>query len=128
MDFYDDNFSGNYGVSRSETGFGLASAIVGLFSVITCCTGVTCIPLGALGILFALLSRKEDRRFPSSAFVGLIASVLGLCIGGCLILYCSFRILFDSDFRSNYVDPLYKQLYGIDFEEFLQQYFQLLNS
>ena len=117
----------NYGYPRRESGLALASMITGILSVITCCTGVSCIPLGALGILFAVLSRKKDRRFSSMAIGGLFASILGLAIGA-LLLYFSFRILYDPAFRSTYIDPIYQQYYGIDFEEFLQKYYRLLNQ
>ena len=132
MDFnefqnYNFNNQNSYDNPRRESSFAIASLAAGIFSIITCCTGITCIPLGALGILFALLSRKSDCRFPSMSVAGICTSIIGLAIGA-LLLYVSFRIVFDPEFRAAYVNPFYQEFYGIDFEEFLQNYYHILNQ
>ena len=62
-------------------------------------------PVGALGILFALLSRKGD-KMDSQARLGCILSSIGLCLGIAIFIYAAVTV--------------YQ-----NFPEFIQQYQQL---
>ena len=66
--------------------FSLASFILGLLSITLGCCGFS-LPLGALGILFALLVYRKGRRLNSTAKSGLVLSCIGTFIGLCALLY-----------------------------------------
>lgn len=55
----------------------LASLVLGILSLVTCCCSCLAVVLGALGIIFAFLS-KEDRPMCSQAKAGLILSCVGV--------------------------------------------------
>ena len=48
-------------------------------------------PVGALGILFALLSRKGDKMDPQ-AKLGCILSIIGLCLGIAIFIYAAVTV------------------------------------
>lgn len=106
-------------------GFLIASMICGVLSVTTCCTGILSLPLGALGILFALLTCRRGKKMSSSAMTGIVLSAMGIITGVSLLAY-SFHMLpammRDPMFR-NQVDAITEQMYGMDFEEFMKEYY-----
>lgn len=106
-------------------GFLIASMICGVLSVTACCTGVLSLPLGALGILFALLTYRRGKKMSGSAMTGLVFSVMGIITGVSMLIY-SFAMLpamlQDPVFR-NQVDVMTEQLYGMDFAEFMEEYY-----
>lgn len=105
-------------------GFTMASVTCGVLSVTTCCTGILPLPLGALGILFALLVYRKGKKLNSACVMGITASCIGLAFGLILTIY-SFvmlpALLRDDAFRSQ-LDMMMQQMYGMDLEEFLQEY------
>lgn len=66
--------------------FSLASLVLGVLSVTVGCCGIS-LPLGALGILFALLVYRKGRQLNSTAKSGLILSCIGAFMGAILIIY-----------------------------------------
>ena len=63
MDFnreYDNPNNMNIQNNRPE-GFAIASLICGILSNICCCTGILSLPVGALGILFAVLTKRKGK-------------------------------------------------------------------
>ena len=56
-----------------------ASLVMGILSLICCCCGYAGIVFGALGIVFALLSKK-DGPMCSQAKTGLTLSIIGLVL------------------------------------------------
>lgn len=111
----------NYPVRQKTSGFAIASLILGIASIVTCCLGVFSIPLGALSILFAILSRRKSTGMPGMSIAGICTSIFGMLLGGFLLFY-AFEGLYNPDFRSKYLDPLYENAYGMDFEEFMERY------
>lgn len=80
--------------AQKPNGMAVASMTLGIASVILLCCGGGGLPIGALGIIFALLSR-QDRHMNTQAKVG-----LGLSIGGIVLsilaVIASFVLLFAS--------------------------------
>ena len=80
-------FQGNYNYGgqnyqpsfRTSSGFSTASLVMGIISLLLVCCGVSYV-FGALGIIFAVLSRK-GRRMDSQARFGLGLSIAGSVIG-----------------------------------------------
>lgn len=62
---------------QSSRGLALASMILGIVSICCCCISL---PLGGLGIVLALLSRRENREMLIQAKAGLITSIIGIVI------------------------------------------------
>lgn len=76
---------------KRGNGFSTASMTAGTLSLFFLVSGLS-FPVGALGILFALLSRKGDKMDPQ-AKLGCILSIIGLCLGIChLYLRRSHRL------------------------------------
>lgn len=68
----------NYGQSR-QSNLSLASLVVGIVGIVTSCCLYGGLIFGSLGILFALLSRTEE-KFEKYAKAGLITSSIALGI------------------------------------------------
>ena len=54
--------------------FSIASAVCGLLSMTTSCTIVLSLPLGALGILFAVLAYRAKKKINNTCVTGIILS------------------------------------------------------
>ena len=65
--------------------FAIVSLVLGIGSLLTICTGFLPLPMGALGILFAVLSYRRGRRLDSMALTGAVTSCVGLLFS--LVLY-----------------------------------------
>ena len=102
--------------------FSVASAVCGLLSMTTSCTIVLSLPLGALGILFAFLAHRAKKKMNSTCGTGLILSCVGLTTAVSIIVY-SFvmlpSLMQNATFR-NQVNAVSQQLYGMDFDEFME--------
>ena len=84
--------------------FSIASFVLGLISVTVGFWGIS-LPLGALGILFALLVRRKGRRLKGTARAGLILSIIGFIMGVLFIVYVfvSIPVLMQNDvFRERF--------------------------
>ena len=71
---------------RQNNKFSTASCALGGLSLLAIFTGIFSIPLGALGILFAALS-KRDKKMDFSAKFGCILSAIGLGSGLALTIF-----------------------------------------
>ena len=72
--------------------FSIASAACGLLSLMTCCTIVLSLPLGALGLLFAVLAHRKGRKMNTQCVTGITLSCIGLVTALSMIVY-SFVML-----------------------------------
>ena len=112
---------------RSNNGMAIASLVMGVLSIALICCGFSYF-FGALGILFAILSRKNGPMDPQ-AKVGLGLSIGGTVVGLLMILFVLFGSTEYSDFMQEYErfyneyeddydsydDPYYDDYYGEDF-------------
>ena len=64
---------------RSGNGMSIAALVMGILSLVCCCCGYASIAFGALGIIFALLSRGEE-PMNTQAKVGLVLSCIGIAL------------------------------------------------
>lgn len=69
-----------YPVYKPTNGLELASLILGAVSLISCSCLYISIPVGALAIIFALLSRGGKMTFDTKARTGLILGIIGIVI------------------------------------------------
>jgi len=70
--------------------FSTASFLCGLLSVLLCCTGILSIPAGALGILFAALTKRDGRPMPPVSVSGIFLSCLGMALGIIMCVYAFY--------------------------------------
>lgn len=117
-------------VSSEKNSFANVSLILGICSLILLCTGVFSIVLGALGILFAVLSRKTGKMI-SSAKTGFVLSLIGLLSGLFLTISLYLFLIFSSfddyvkqnpgEYDSRMViDHLYEGIYGPNYESIIE--------
>lgn len=111
--------------------FTIASLVLGVCSLLTVCTAVLPLPLGALGVLFAILSYRRGRRMDTMAVTGLATSCLGLAFS--VVIYGTvlsmlpammrdpqYREMLNRYSESMYgesYDDLFERAYGIDLDE-----------
>ncbi len=107
--------------TRSIRGFALASMIFGVSSILLCCTGLLPLPLGALGTLFAILSRRRAKPMSGMGAAGMVTSIIGMVMGIVIIAYLAAMVAmaFNPDTRP-YLDRIYQNAYGMTFEEFME--------
>ena len=87
---YNQNYYGANGNSQQYykpvSGFAVAALVMGILSLLlACCSGIGGIMAGALGIIFAILSRK-GQPMEMQAKVGLGTSIAGLVFGIVIIM------------------------------------------
>ncbi len=70
---------------RKTYSWSLVSLICGIISVI-CCSGYVGIVLGALAIVFAIVSRKNLGYFDSMAIAGLVLGIIGFVLGIAILI------------------------------------------
>lgn len=67
----------------------ILALVFGILSILTCCCyGVVPVILGIVGIVMAVLAKKENMgQFPGMAIAGLVCSIIGIIFGiGYLVL------------------------------------------
>lgn len=134
MDYYQQNQQQPY-IRPEKSAMANASLILGIASLVMLCTGILPIPLGALGILFAVLSRRGG-RMPQPGGVGCALSCAGL-LGGLFLsmaVYITTLIgligaldsvdpsTFQDMERGDLVDQMMESLYGPEYKELFRQY------
>ena len=107
---------------RTASGFSVASLVMGIISLLLVCCGISYV-FGALGIVFAILSRTAGKKMDSQASIGLGLSIAGSVIGIIvLIVYFVGNFAFISNTIQNLED--YPQFYGSEgYEDYFDDYF-----
>ncbi len=85
----------SYNPDKGRHSFETASLVMGILSLLLLCTGVLSIPTGALGILFATLSKKGKNPLNASALLGLIFSIIGIAAGTAVSIYAVYMVMTD---------------------------------
>lgn len=110
---------------RQKNGFATAAMILGICSIVLCITILLPFPLGALGILFVILSRRRGEKLSGAAVGGLITSLIGMVLGLILtaaIAIASLQMLKPENREQR--NQQFEQIYGIDFDEYLERLYQ----
>ena len=130
MDYYQNNQS-TYRPPEKNL-FATVSCALGIASLATMCTGILSIPLGALGILFAVLSRTT-RKMPPASRLGCGTSAAGL-IGGLIFtiaVYVATIFAATSQLQSmdlenmdstEVMNYMMESIYGPEYEAIFQNY------
>lgn len=111
--------------------FSTASFVLGVLSVTMGCCGFA-LPLGALGILFALLVYRKGRKLNSTAKSGLALSCIGVFLGLCTIIYVQLsmpRLLqwLQENRSQNSSDTAYGTEYD-NYINFINRYYDYLRN
>lgn len=107
--------------SRSINSFAIASMVMGIGSILLCCLGFVSLPMSALGILFAILSRRKGSGMHGMSIAGIWTSAVGMVLGLISAVYLIIiMIIVATPSLHHYLDPLYQQTYGMDYDEFME--------
>ena len=120
MDFYPNSDNPNYNSAPQPNrpgGFAIASLVCGIISVILCCTGVLSIPTGALGILFAVLTKRKGQNMSGLCIAGIWLSCVGMALGILMTVY-SFFMVFSNPVLYEEVNTMFQTMYGMNMEEY----------
>ncbi len=103
-------------------GFAVASFVCGILAASLCCTGILGIPLGALSILFAVLSKRLGDKMPRMSTIGILLSIAGIILGILMVAY-SFYVVFNDSQVYEQVNTIMEQMYGIGLDEYFGTFF-----
>lgn len=120
MDFYPNSDNTNYNSTpqgNRPSGFAIASLVCGIVAVIACCTGVLSIPTGALGILFAVLTKRKGQSMSGMCVAGIWLSCVGMALGILMTAY-SFFMVFNNPVLYEEVNTMFQTMYGMNIEEY----------
>lgn len=103
--------------------FAVASLILGICSLVSVCTAILPLPLGALGILFAILAYRKGRRMDAMTVTGIATSCVGLAFS--VLIYGMVFAMIPSmmrdpeyrDMLNRYSESMYGQSYDELFEK-----------
>lgn len=114
------NIDNRGGLPNASRTCGIISLILGILSVTTCCLGYLCIPVGALGIIFAILSRRLGKQLPPPSITGLTLSIIGIVMGIIMLVFTIYYTITNPLFweQTQQIQELYEELYGIELEEY----------
>ncbi len=85
------------GYTQNRTGFAVASLVLGILAICSCCLPMITIPLGILSVIFAVLGMKSINR--GIAIAGLVLGIVAL-VFGCMVLII---FLLDGTFHSSHL-------------------------
>lgn len=108
-------------------GFSMASFILGVLSVTIGCCGIS-LPLGALGIFFALLVYRKGKKLNSTAKSGLVLSSIGAVLGVFLIIYSVLTLPSLMNQLREQIDQAESSSMPDAYTEFLNRYYELLSD
>ena len=86
--------------SRSKA-WSVAAFVVSIVSILCCCFGWFGLLCGALGIIFAIISRRSLGYFDGLSIASIIVSIFGLVFSA-LIVYVSYALINDPEFMELY--------------------------
>lgn len=107
------------------------------FMILSLCLGILCITscsvifismiAGGLSILFAILSRGNDKKMQILPKIGIAASVFGLICSVCVTASVCYLLVSDSTYREQ-VNEACKQVYGMSFDDMLEEMYPELSG
>lgn len=98
---------------RKSRAWSVASVVVSVVSLICCCAHWVGAVLGALAIIFAIISRKNIGYFDGLAIAGLIIGIFGVVFGisGYIFLYTIETSEYFEEFLRE-LEEQYPDIYG----------------
>lgn len=105
---------------KPKNTFATAAMILGICSLASLFTLILPIPLGALAILFAVLSKQKGAKMETTAKSGIATALIGMFIGIVVsvnMLIAGFNMLRPENRDS--LNKQFEQMYGKDFDEYM---------
>lgn len=95
--------------------FALVALIMGIASILlACCSGIGGVILGALGIIFAIISRGKESMC-TQAKIGLGVSIAGIVLG-IIVFIASLLFIGSGEFQRMFEDELHRYGYEHDYD------------
>ena len=92
-------------VKSRNRGFAVASMILGIISIVCCCSYYVGLTAAVLSIVFAVVSRVRMGYFDGFAVAGLITGIIGVVFGvALLVVDLVFIEALEEYIRTNYPD------------------------
>lgn len=108
----------------SANGFLVASVICTMLAFITECSFPICMVFASLTILFAVLSKGKQLKMHSFAKMSIGISIFSIALSFTVTFLSFYKILTDPVERENF-NQIYEEMYGITFDEALDEIQQL---
>ena len=99
---------GDFSYNNKMNAFSVASFVCGILSVTCCCTGVLSLSFGALGIIFAILTKRLGKPAPLLSSTGMMLSCFGIFLGVIACGIVAYNFVTDEAYR-NMVMQYYQQ-------------------
>lgn len=100
------------------------SLVMGILSIVTAFVlwWTVYLPmfLGALGAIFAILSKGSDREFPPQSKIGFISGIVGITLNIAILITMFYFLLSDPTSKKMLIDTYkqtYESIYGETFDE-----------
>ena len=79
-----------YGRGRrsNRTGFAIAGFVLGIVSIVACCSPIFAVPCGIVGLILSILGLRSDRRV--FAIIGIVLSAIGMLVGAFMLMAVIF--------------------------------------
>ena len=98
----------NKNVTRPTTGMAIGALVCGILSIVlSCCCGVGIVP-AVIGLILALVDRKQGAGFSGISLAGLICSIIGAAISLLMIVY--FVLVYASLFNDPDLMSMYESM------------------
>ncbi|MGN1148709.1 MAG: hypothetical protein ACI4TB_09820, partial [Lachnospiraceae bacterium] len=105
-----------------KNNFYTAAMILGIISLVSLCTFFLPLILGALGILFIILGKRQNKKLNPTAITGLVTSLIGI-VSGLVITIFSFASAFTllQPENRDTLNQQFEEIYGMDFDEYMER-------
>ena len=116
--FYEQPYQQTY---KPTSKFALVSMILGICSLVLLCTVFFPIILGGLGLIFAILSKRKDKKMETAAMTGVITSSIGL---GLSLIFCIISVISAIHMlkpeNRDMLNQMYEDTLGITYDEYIE--------
>lgn len=95
-EFYNDK------PNKSQNGYAIASLVLGILSIVCCCSPYISAAMGVISIVFFVIDKKNTGKANGMAIAGLICGIFGLFMAviSIIVSFTSFSESFLNDYMS----------------------------
>lgn len=97
-------------IKSRNRGFAIASMVLGIFSVICCCSTIVALITATLSIIFAIVSRVRMGYFDGMAVAGLVLGIVGFVFAVSMLLLDAFFTEKFLEWLQIYYPDIYEQM------------------
>ena len=107
-------------IDKRSHGMETVALVLALISISTCTCIYLSIPLGALAVMFALLSKGGETALNSKSKLALCLGIAGMVLTALLYTFSFLTLLREYGSLQGIVDA-YTQMTGIDYNELIEE-------